>query len=169
MSTTKAPQESSVKAVPITAHVPDQTGAAMGKAFGIFSVALFLFLTTFAIAVSTVDMGNRVRGALVIGMMLFLLLGSVAGLVAVIFRGKPVNRTTLAMGISGLCLNAVFLLAMFAIILIGLIGVMIRHPQSPVTTVPQQQPPVVVYRPSSPRPIPAYLPYNRPFNSVPHR
>jgi len=178
MSTIETPGEFIGDWTSTSNHAPDQTRERIGRTFGLSSVALFLFLMTFTIAISTVTMGNRLRGALVLGMMLLMLLGAIGGLIAILLRGKPADTVALVMGIAGLCLNGLFLLGMFLIILFGVLGVIVSMHRAPVAATAQPQPPTVVYHtlmtprtpmmaPMTPRPMTPYMPYYRPYNPVP--
>jgi hypothetical protein len=154
-----------------TNRTADQARQPIGKAFGLASAAIFLFLMTFAIAISMagVSMGRQLVGAIILGTMLMLAVGAVTGIVALVFRGKPADRGTVILGIIGLALNGIFFLGLLLIMLLGMIATMFALHRDPVAAVPQQQSPTVVYQPLPPRTAPAYVPYHRTYTSPPRR
>lgn len=157
-------------------------GGDTGAVCSVLSIAVFLFLLTFWIPTATERPTPAVCVWIFLGSLVALLVGTILGIVGIVYRRTP---GTLVIGIIGLSLNGLFLLGLILLMLLGAVAAAM-HVQSqklsaaaPAADSTQQvasnlgmrllrppviEPPQVIYQPGILRPNyllsarPAYIP-----------
>jgi L-cystine uptake protein TcyP (sodium:dicarboxylate symporter family) len=119
----------------------EQGPNSVGRLFSVLSLALFIFLITFWVAISSVQSTRTLALWVGFGSLAALTLGVVFGIVGIACRSKTNDRATLVMGIIGLSINGIILLLMLLLILISAVATVVRlHKDNPTNPVSVAQP-----------------------------